>query len=242
MRFDVLTLFPEMFSGIDASIVKMAAERGIVEIHIHNFRDFSTNKHRRVDDYPYGGGAGLIIGLQAILDCMRSIEGHGEAHKVLFTPSGKLFTQEKARDFALKKRLILLCGHYEGIDHRIEDYVDEEISIGDFVLTGGEIPAMAVIDSVTRLLPGALGNEESAAYESFTDFLLEYPQFTRPEKFEGKRVPEVLLSGNHERIRQYRRFKALELTYLRRPDLLEKAELTEEDFRFLEMIKRGEEF
>ncbi|MFY9421837.1 MAG: tRNA (guanosine(37)-N1)-methyltransferase TrmD [Bacilli bacterium] len=242
MRFDVLTLFPEMFSGIDASIVKRAAEREIIEIRIHNFRDFSDNKHGRVDDYSYGGGAGLIIGLQAILDCMRSIEGHESAHKILFTPTGNLFTQKKAREFSQKKHLIMLCGHYEGIDFRITDYVDEEVSIGDFVLTGGEIPAMAVIDSVTRLLPGVLGNEESAACESFTDYLLEYPQYTRPEEFEGKKVPEVLLSGNHEKIRQYRRFKALELTYLRRPNLLEKAELTEEDLRFLDMIKRGEEF
>ena len=242
MRFDVLTLFPEMFSGIDASIVKRAAEREIIEIRIHNFRDFSDNKHGRVDDYSYGGGAGLIIGLQAILDCLWSIEGHESAHKILFTPTGNLFTQKKAREFSQKKHLIMLCGHYEGIDFRITDYVDEEVSIGDFVLTGGEIPAMAVIDSVTRLLPGVLGNEESAACESFTDYLLEYPQYTRPEEFAGKKVPEVLLSGNHEKIRQYRRFKALELTYLRRPNLLEKAELTEEDLRFLDMIKRGEEF
>ncbi|HHZ11938.1 MAG TPA: tRNA (guanosine(37)-N1)-methyltransferase TrmD [Acholeplasmataceae bacterium] len=241
MRFDVLTLFPEMFSGISASMVKRAEERGIVEIHIHNFRDFSTNKHKRVDDYPYGGGAGLIIGPQAILDCMRSIDGHEAAYKILFTPSGNLFTQKKAREISEKKHVILLCGHYEGIDRRVSDYVDEEISIGDFVLTGGEIPAMAVIDSVTRLLPGALGNEESPEFESFNEYLLEHPQYTRPEEYEGKRVPEVLLSGHHEKVRQYRRFKSLQLTYLRRPDLLEKADLTDEDRKFLEMIKRGEE-
>ncbi|HEY8395435.1 MAG TPA: tRNA (guanosine(37)-N1)-methyltransferase TrmD [Bacilli bacterium] len=241
MRFDVLTLFPEMFSGLNASIIKRAADKDLVEINIHNFRDFSTDKNKRVDDYSYGGGAGMIIGLQALIDCLRSIPNFEKAHKILFAPSGNIFTQKKAQELSKKEHIIMICGHYEGIDYRITDYIDEEISIGDYVLTGGEIPAMAVIDSVSRLLPEVLGNDESAAVESFTDSLLEFPQYTRPEEFEGKRVPNVLISGNHEKIRRYRRFKSLELTYRRRPDLLENAELTKEDLKFLEMIKRGEE-
>lgn len=183
----------------------------------------------------------MIIGLQALIDCLRSIPNFEKAHKILFAPSGNIFTQKKAQELSKKEHIIMICGHYEGIDYRITDYIDEEISIGDYVLTGGEIPAMAVIDSVSRLLPEVLGNDESAAVESFTDSLLEFPQYTRPEEFEGKRVPNVLISGNHEKIRRYRRFKSLELTYRRRPDLLENAELTKEDLKFLEMIKRGEE-
>lgn len=241
MRFDILTLFPEMFSGLNSSIIKRALEKELVEIKIHNFRDYSLDKNKRVDDYSYGGGAGMIIGLQPILDCIRSIDGFEKAHKIIFTPLGSLYNQNKAIELSKKEHIILLCGHYEGIDYRITDYVDEEISIGDYILTGGEIPAMAVVDSITRLLPEVLGNDESTAIESFTNSLLEYPQYTRPEEYEGKRVPEVLLSGNHEKIRQYRRYKSLEFTYKRRPDLLETAELTKEDLKFLEMIKRGEE-
>ncbi|MDD3999806.1 MAG: tRNA (guanosine(37)-N1)-methyltransferase TrmD [Bacilli bacterium] len=241
MRIDILTLFPEMFSGLNSSIIKRALENQSINLKIHNFRDYSLDKNKRVDDYSYGGGAGMIIGLQPILDCLRNLEGYNEAHKVVLTPSGSVYNQKKALELSKKQHLILLCGHYEGIDSRINDYLDEEISIGDYILTGGEIPAMAIVDSVVRLLPNVLGNEDSCKIESFSNSLLEYPQYTRPEEYEGKRIPPVLISGNHEKIRQYRRFKALELTLIRRPDLLGKAELTKEDLKFLKMIKNGEE-
>lgn len=182
----------------------------------------------------------MIQSLQAIVDCLRSIPGYEAAHKILTAPVGKVYQQKTAVEFSKLDHLIILCGHYEGIDDRIESYVDEEISVGDYVLSGGEIPAFAIIDSVVRLLPGALGNEESTDIESFDGQLLEYPQYTRPEVFEGQKVPEVLISGDHEKVRKYRRFMSLERTYQRRPDLLEKAELTAEDRKFLEKIKRGE--
>jgi tRNA (guanine37-N1)-methyltransferase len=240
MKIDILTLFPEMFAGLNSSILKRAVAGGIVNISVHDFREFSRKKNRRVDDYSYGGGAGMILEIQPIVDCMRQIENYQTARKIITTPHGKTYDQKKAQELAGLSHLIIICGHYEGIDHRIMDYVDEEISIGDYILTGGEIASMAIVDSVVRLLPNALGNEESVATESFEDYLLEYPQYTRPEEFEGKRVPEVLISGNHEKVRQYRRFKSLELTYHKRPDLLDKAALTLEDKKFLEMIKKGE--
>lgn len=241
MIIDVLTLFPEMFEALNSSIIKRASEKGIIEIRVHNFRDYSKKNSRQVDDYSYGGGAGMIQSLQALVDCLRSIPGYETAHKILTAPVGKVYSQSKASEFSKLDHLIILCGHYEGIDDRIEHFVDEEISVGDYVLSGGEIPAFAIIDSVVRLLPGALGNEESTDVESFGGQLLEYPQYTRPEVFEGLKVPDVLISGDHEKVRKFRRFQSLERTYHRRPDLLAKAELTAEDLKFLEKIKRGEQ-
>jgi len=240
MIIDVLTLFPEMFEALNSSIIKRASEKGIVEIRVHNFRDYSKKNSRQVDDYSYGGGAGMIQSLQALVDCLRSIPGYEKAQKILTAPVGKVYQQKTVVEFSKLDHLIIICGHYEGIDDRIENYVDEAISVGDYVLSGGEIPAFAIIDSVVRLLPGALGNEESTDIESFDGQLLEYPQYTRPEVFEGLKVPEVLISGDHEKVRKYRRFMSLERTFKRRPDLLEKAELTAEDLKFLEKIKRGE--
>jgi len=240
MIIDILTLFPEMFSSLNASIVKRAVEKGKVDIRIHDFREFSSKKSKRVDDYSYGGGAGMIIEVQPLVDCLRSISDYDKAKKLITTPTGSPYNQKKAIELSKENHIIIICGHYEGIDDRINNYIDEEISIGDYILTGGEIAAMTLIDSVIRLLPDVLGNEESTEIESFDEMLLEYPQFTRPEVFEGIRVPEVLISGNHEKIRQYRRFKSLEKTYFKRPDLLKEAKLTEEDKKFLEKIKNGD--
>lgn len=240
MKIDILTLFPEMFSGvINSSIIKRAIEKGILQIEIHDFREYSNKKNRRVDDYSYGGGAGMIIEPQPIVDCLRSISGNEKARKILTSPSGKKYHQEKAVSLAQEEHIIIICGHYEGIDDRITNYIDEEISIGDYILTGGEIAALAIIDSVTRLVPNVLGNEESTEIESFDDCLLEFPQYTRPPVFEGLEVPEVLISGNHEKIKKWRHFKSLEKTYKNRPDLLNKAKLSDEDLDLIEMIKRG---
>lgn len=242
MRIDVLTLFPEAIEGVvNSSILKRAIEKGTIKINIHDYREYSSKKNKRVDDYSYGGGAGMIIEVQPIVDCLRSIPNYQEAYKVITAPVGTSYNQKKARELSLKEHIIIICGHYEGIDHRIMDYIDEAISIGDYILTGGEIASLAIVDSVVRLIPDVLGNNESIDVESFDDNLLEYPQYTRPEVFEDKKVPDVLLSGNHEKIRKWRRYKSLEVTYNKRKDLLEKVELTKEDVKFLEMIKKGEE-
>lgn len=241
MIIDVLTLFPEMFEGIiSSSIVKRAIEKNIVEINIHNFRSFSTKNNLRVDDYSYGGGAGMVIEALPIIKCLETIPNYSNIKKLITSPSGSVYTQKKAESLSKEERLIIVCGHYEGIDERISSYVDEEISIGDYILTGGEIAALTIIDSVVRLLPGSLGNEESAVDESFSTGILEYPQYTRPVDLRGEEVPEVLISGNHEKIRRWRRFKALEKTYNKRPELLKEANLSKEDEEFLEMIKNGE--
>lgn len=243
MIIDILTLFPEMFTGIiNSSIIKRAIEKQAVTIQVHDFRQFSEKKNLRVDDYSYGGGAGMIIEVQPIIACLKSLPNYSKAKKIITTPSGVPYSQKIARDYAKEEHLIIVCGHYEGIDHRITNYIDEEISIGDFILTGGEIAALAIVDSVIRLLPQVLGNEESIEVESFDNELLEFPQYTRPVEFEGLLVPEVLLSGNHENIRKWRRFKSLEKTFKNRPDLLAKATLTKEDQKFLEMIKRNEDY
>ncbi|HNZ77272.1 MAG TPA: tRNA (guanosine(37)-N1)-methyltransferase TrmD [Bacilli bacterium] len=243
MIIDILTLFPKMFEGIiNSSIIKRAIEKQVITINIHDFRQYSEKKNWQVDDYSYGGGAGMIIGVQPIVDCLRSIPNFSEAKKIITTPCGLPYSQEKAISYANEKHLIIVCGHYEGIDNRITHYIDEEVSIGDFILTGGEIAALAIVDSVVRLIPQVLGNEESIEVESFDNDLLEFPQYTRPVDFEGHVVPEVLLSGNHENIRQWRRFKSLENTFKNRPDLLAKAKLTKEDKKFLEMIEKNEDF
>ena len=240
MRIDILTLFPEAIEGVvNTSILKRAIEKGTIEIYIHDYRLYSKKKNKRVDDYSYGGGAGMVIEVQPIVDCLRAIPNYNSAYKMITAPIGTVYKQSKAQELALKEHIIIICGHYEGIDHRIMEYVDEAISIGDYILTGGEIASLAIVDSVVRLIPDVLGNNESIDVESFDDNLLEYPQYTRPEEFEGKRVPDVLLSGNHGNIRKWRRFKAIEVTYSSRKDLLEKVELNKEDQKFLEMIKEG---
>ena len=241
MRIDVLTLFPEMFAGpLDASIVGRARERGLVEIRVVNVRDFSSQRHAIVDDYAYGGGGGMVMKPDPIFAAVESTRCGGDCRErvILMSPQGRCLDQAKAAELAQYQHLIVICGHYEGVDERVREYlVDEEISIGDYVLTGGELPAMVVMDAVIRLLPGALGAEQGAATDSFASGLLEHPHYTRPAEFRGWRVPEVLLSGDHEAIRLWRREQALRRTRERRPDLLERAELSEEDRELLERIE-----
>ena len=221
MKFDVLTLFPEMFSCLYESIIGRAEKSGKIEINLVNIRDFSKNKHKKVDDYPYGGGAGMVIRPDVVYDAYKSIDNK-DAKVIYLSPQGKTLTQNKVQELSKEKHLILLCGHYEGIDERVlEEIVDEEVSIGDYVLTGGELPAMVLIDAISRYVTGVI-NEESVIEESFSNGLLEYPQYTRPEIFLNKSVPEVLLSGHHKNIDDWRRKKALENTSNKRPDLIKK--------------------
>ena len=221
MKFDVLTLFPEMFQAIKQSILRRAEEKNLIQINLINIRDFSKDKHKKVDDTPYGGGAGMVMRADVIYDAYKSVQNEN-AKVIYLTPQGKKLDQKKVEELSKEKHLILLCGHYEGIDQRVIDkIVDEEISIGDYVLTGGELPAMVLIDSVSRYVEGVL-SESSTNEESFSQGLLEYPQYTRPETFEGVKVPEILLSGHHENIKKWREEKSLENTKLKRPDLLEK--------------------
>lgn len=220
MKFDVLTLFPEMFKSLDESIIGRAVEKGLIEINLINIRDFSKNKHKKVDDTPYGGGAGMVLMPDVVYDAYSSVKDEN-AKVIYLSPQGKVLNQNKVKELSKENHLILLCGHYEGIDQRVlDEIVDEEISIGDYVLTGGELPAMVLIDSVSRYVEGVL-SEDSTKEESFSNNLLEYPQYTRPEEFRGKRVPEVLLSGHHENIKKWREQKSLEITKQKRPDLLD---------------------
>lgn len=219
MKFNVLTLFPEMFEMLETSILGRAKKEGKIEINLINIRDFSKNKHKKVDDTPYGGGAGMVIMPDVVYDAYNSIKNKN-AKVIYLTPQGKTLTQSKVKELSKEKELVLLCGHYEGIDERVlEKIVDEEISIGDYVLTGGELPAMVLIDSVSRYVDGVL-SAGSVLEESFSSGLLEYPQYTRPEVFMDVKVPEVLLSGHHKNIEEWRRTKSLERTKLKRPDLL----------------------
>lgn len=221
MRIDILTIFPEMFEGVlGVSMLGRARQSGLIDVRVHNIRDYTDNKHRKTDDYPFGGGAGMIMMAQPIFDCVDAVLGGETARKILLSPRGKTLTQKTARVLATEERLLLLCGHYEGVDERVMTIMDEEISIGDYVLTGGELPAMVLTDCVCRLIPGVLGSEESAADESFSDSLLEYPQYTRPAEFRGMAVPEVLLNGHHANIVAWRREQARLKTALNRPDLL----------------------
>lgn len=246
MNFHVLTLFPEMIqSGLNTSITGRAIENGLITLNTVNIRDFATNKHNRVDDYPYGGGAGMVIQAEPVYlaygflaNRIRMSKGEHTPYQkprvIYVTPQGSIFNQNMARELAQEEDLIFLCGHYEGIDERVlELIVTDNISIGDYVLTGGELPAMVMIDAISRLIPGVLNNEVSSEFESLQDNLLEYPQYTRPEIFMGKRVPEVLLSGHHANIEAWRRKESINRTYERRPDLLEKANLTEEEREYL---------
>ncbi|HFG9727136.1 TPA: tRNA (guanosine(37)-N1)-methyltransferase TrmD [Clostridioides difficile] len=227
MRFHIMTLFPEIFNSyMDESIMKRAVEKGIIEVHIYNIRDFSNNKHKKVDDYPFGGGAGMVMTPQPIYDTYKHIittHNINNPSVIYLTPKGKVYNQSMAKQMSLKEDIILLCGHYEGIDERIIDLiVTDEISIGDYVLTGGELPALIMIDSISRLIPGVLNQEESFEEESFKDNLLEYPHYTRPRDFEGLKVPEVLLSGNHKKIDEWRREESIRITKERRFDLYKK--------------------
>ncbi|MCT4794918.1 tRNA (guanosine(37)-N1)-methyltransferase TrmD [Exiguobacterium alkaliphilum] len=237
MKIDVLTLFPEMFAPLDHSIVGRAKGLGQVDIGFTNFRDFSTNKHHKVDDYPYGGGAGMLLTPQPIFDAFASLDAN-RPRVIVTTPTGRPFTQQIAEEWAGEGHLVFLCGHYEGFDQRIHDELaTDEVSIGDFVLTGGELAAMVMIDATVRLLPDVLGAQASHEDDSFSTGLLEYPHYTRPADFRGLKVPDVLLSGNHARIEAWRREQSLLKTYERRPDLLEAAELTERDKIFLESLR-----
>lgn len=242
LRFDIISIFPGMFeSPFNESILKRAQDKGLLEFHTHDLRTYSLNKHKKVDDYPFGGGVGLVMNVEPISRAIEEIKKEvPKARTLLMSPSGRPFDQEKARELAAESNLILVCGRYEGVDERVRLHcVDEEISIGDYVLSGGEIPAMAVVDAVSRLVPGVLGDENSVVEESFSDSLLEYPQYTRPRDFNGHKVPEVLVSGNHKEIRNWQRQESLKKTAEVRPDLLNKLKLTDQDKVALKELNIG---
>lgn len=242
LRFDILTLFPEFFnSPFQQSILLRAQEEGLIEIVTVDIRDFAPDKHRVVDDLPFGGGAGMVMKAEPIVRAIESRKQSGKSSRViLFTPQGKGFQQEMARELSSWEQLILVCGRYEGVDERVRDhFVDEEISIGDYVLNGGEAAALVVVEAVSRLVPGVLGNEASARNDSFSQGLLDYPQYTRPREFRGIPVPEVLLNGHHQHIELWRKIEALRRTWERRPELLKQRELEEEEHRILEEIKKA---
>ncbi len=243
MKIDILTLFPEMFPGVlGHSILHKAAEKSAVSYHVVNFREFADNKHRAVDDYPYGGGAGMVLMPQPIIDAVASLKERAESKHprvILLCPQGSRYDQRKAEELAKEDHLIFICGHYEGYDERIRQHVvTDEISIGDYVLTGGELGAMVIIDSVVRLLPEVLGNQESHRKDSFSTGLLEHPHYTRPADFRGMKVPDVLLSGNHKLIEEWRNKESLRRTLERRPDLLEKIELSSEQEKWLQEVEK----
>ena len=238
MRFDVLTVFPEMFTSvINSSIQKRAQENGLISYHIHNIRDYSKDKHKKTDDYPFGGGNGLVMLCQPIFDCMESVrhECDDEPYCIMMSPRGRQLSPEVARELSQKKRILILCGHYEGIDERVSELIDDEISTGEYVLTGGELPAMTLCDCVSRFIPGVLGTDESADDESFSLYggLLEYPQYTRPADFGGRKVPDVLLGGNHADIEAWRHEQSIIKTAQKRPDIIHKLReqgMTDEDY------------
>ncbi|KAJ51543.1 tRNA (guanine37-N1)-methyltransferase [Clostridium tetanomorphum] len=232
-RIDILTLFPEMFNVFNHSIIGRAIEKKIIDINTVQIRDFTLDKHKKVDDYPYGGGAGMVMAAQPIVDAISYAKNKNRGKVIFLGPRGKTFNQEMAKELSKEEELIFLCGHYEGIDERIYKYIDLEISLGDFVLTGGEMACIPIIDSICRLIPGVLGRNESFMEESFYEGVLEYPQYTRPEEFRGDRVPEVLTSGHHENIRKWKRLQSLLITKEKRPDLFNRLNLTEEDKKIL---------
>lgn len=237
MKIEILTLFPDMFESLKReSIIGRAIKEEIVGIEAVNFRDYTIDKHKRVDDTPFGGGAGMVIAPQPVCDAIDDLKTE-DAKVIYMSPKGEVFNQKIAIELSKEKHLIFLCGHYEGIDERaIELSVDREISIGDYVLTGGEIPAMAIIDAVVRLIPNVLGKEESFLNDSHYNGLLEHPQYTKPREYRGKKVPEILLSGHHEKIEEWRRYKSIEITAERRPDLLEEIDLSKKDRKYLNEI------
>lgn len=239
MKIHVLSLFPDMFTGVfGASILKKAQEKGAVELAVTDIREYSENKHKQVDDYPYGGGAGMVLKPEPMFNAVEAITEGRKPRVILMCPQGGRFTQKKAEELAKEEDLVFLCGHYEGYDERIREHlVTDEISIGDFVLTGGELPAMTVIDAVVRLLPGVLGQEDSHIQDSFSTGLLEHPHYTRPADFRGMKVPDILLSGNHAKIEAWREEQSFKRTLERRPDLFEALELTDKQMKILEKIK-----
>lgn len=239
MKITILTLFPDFYHEfLKSSIIGRAISKGLVEIRIVNIRDYSLDKNHRVDDHPIGGGAGLIMRLEPLLDCLKATTSES-SHRILMGPKGHAYNQDDAKRLSKMEDVTLICGHYEGIDSRFNDYVDEELSIGDFVLTGGEIPAMAITDSIVRLLKGAI-RDESTDEESFNGGILEYPQYTYPDIYDGKKVPDILYCGNHEVIKEYRRKEALKLTIEKRPDLFSKMTYSKKDLMLLEEIKNNE--
>jgi tRNA (guanine37-N1)-methyltransferase len=239
MQIDVLTLFPEMFRDVFGSgVIGRAIEQGLVGISLHNFRDQAHDKHRTVDDYPYGGGAGMVLKPEPIFEAVEAVKGESDIPVVLLSPAGRLFTQRVAEEFARYSGMIIICGRYEGVDERVSQHLaTDEVSIGDYILTGGEIAAMVIIDAVVRLLPGVLGSELSPMEDSHVAGLLEYPQYTRPPGYRGWPVPEVLLSGNHARIAGWRREQSIRRTFERRPELLAKVELSPKEKRLIEKLR-----
>lgn len=243
IRFDVLSIFPEMLhSPLNFSLLKKAQEKGLIEIGLHNIRDWAEDKHSMTDDAPYGGGCGMVMKVEPVERALAALKrADAKSLVVLMTPQGEVFNQSIAARFTEEKHIIIICGRYEGVDERIRKHLaDREISIGDYILTGGEISSLVVMDAVSRLIPGVLGNEASASTESFSQGLLEYPQYTRPAEYQGWCVPDVLISGNHAQIERWQKIEAIRRTWLRRPDLLEKIELSEEDEATLEKIKQGQ--
>lgn len=238
MKIDILSIFPDMFTGfLNTSIIKRAIDHDIVDVQIHDFREFADNKHKKVDDYPYGGGQGMVLMCQPIVDCLKTLTTP-QSFIILMSPQGQTLRQSFSVQLSHYEHLIIICGHYEGFDERIRDYVDIELSIGDYILTGGELASMVVCDSIIRLLEGAI-RETSHEDDSFSAGLLEYPQYTRPYEYDGHVVPDVLLSGHHENIRKWRLKQSLLKTYRKRPDLLEKKELTKEELKILQEIKEN---
>lgn len=241
MRIDILTLFPQMCESVlDESIIGRARKNELVQINCTNIRDYTKNKHRNVDDTPYGGGMGMLMSAQPIYDCYMNLcqQTQTKPHLIYMSPQGKTLNQQRVKELAKLENIAILCGHYEGVDERvIEEIVDEEISIGDFVLTGGELPALVLADSIARMLDGVLANDEAFTDESHFNSLLEHPQYTRPQVWQNREVPNILLSGHHANIEKFRREKSLERTYLRRPDLLKNANLDKKDLEFLKKFK-----
>ncbi|MBI3782743.1 MAG: tRNA (guanosine(37)-N1)-methyltransferase TrmD [Deltaproteobacteria bacterium] len=239
MHFHILTLFPELFASVlSATMLQKGQERGALQFSLHNIRDFALDKHRVTDDTPYGGGEGMVMKPEPIVAALESLAAaSGRPHRILLSPRGSVLTQQRAGELAALPSLALLCGRYEGVDERVSQFVDEELSIGDFVVSGGEIAALVVIDAVSRLVPGVLGSEQSIADESFSDALLEYPQYTRPAEFRGQKVPDVLLSGDHGAIARWRRQQSLRRTFEQRPDLLDRARLSDDDRTYLATLR-----
>lgn len=239
MHFDILTLFPDMFKGVfEESIIGRGVSKGLLSFNYVNIRDFAANKHKRVDDYAYGGGTGLVMSVQPVYDAWKHVTAGEKIFTIYMSPQGKVLDQQLACELSKLPRIAVLCGHYEGFDERIiEEIVDLEVSIGDYVLTGGEIPAMAMIDSISRLIPGVLPDEEAYTNDSHYNGLLEYPNYTRPEEILGRKVPEILLSGHHKNIEKWKRRQSLFRTWLKRPDLIRKAELSADDIAFLKGLR-----
>lgn len=237
MKIDILTLFPEMFTALNHSIMKRSQDKGIVKINPVNFRAFADNKHNQVDDYPYGGGQGMLLKPEPVFNALKSLDVGEQSRVVLLCPQGERFSQSKAEELAHAEHIVFICGHYEGYDERIRtELVTDELSLGDFVLTGGELAAMTMTDAIVRLIPEALGNEVSHEDDSFSSGLLEHPQYTRPADFNGLKVPDILLSGNHQKIEQWRHEESLKRTFERRPDLLENYPLTADDLKYLKTL------